>query len=251
MKFFFIVTLVCLLGLRGIQAAESEEKRFIGGWINTIVTGVTDTFNTVVNVITDNVINPVVDGWNTVVDTVTGININEAINTVVDTVWKPIESGVVDAYNQVVSGVSTAVDATGSFITNLVGASTGPTYEVSNPDFCSLRCQSKNSEGATFFYDEPNGCAAKGFVNVGFSQFHRCCDAHNVCLNSKCCTTDCQQHKDACDLDYKRCLRSVCNGIFDFDEQDKCVTQANFISSHASAYKCNPNEVRNRKLCIC
>ena len=239
------------------KSFNEKDKRFLFGGISII----TDTFTNIISTITDTVINPVVDvvnngintigsGINTAINTITAINVNDAWNAVVDVVWKPVENTAVDIWGQATGGVSTIVDNVGNFITILTGGATGSTGEQQAPDFCSYKCKAVNQAGVEFFYDQPNGCASKGFSQLPYN-FNSCCDSHNYCLNTRCCTTDCQQFKDNCDMDYKRCLRAVCSNLSDFDEMDKCISIANLMANTAGTNKCNVNESRNRKLCIC
>lgn len=259
MKKFLLVLLVCFAFAATITEAKSfqngKEKRFFTSWINnainTIGNAITDAgnaiVNNVINPVINNVVNPVVDVVGGAINTIGNININDVLNTV----WKPIESTAVDAFNQAVNGVNTVVDAVGNIVSSLSGSGSGGQPGQPEPDFCNLRCQAKNQNGDIFFYDQVNGCTSKGFASVPYSGFNTCCDLHNQCLNSKCCTSNCQTLKDDCDVEYKRCLRTVCNAISNFDLADKCIAQANAVSSYASASKCNPSESRNRKLCIC
>jgi hypothetical protein len=269
MKIIFLALIATLLLSSQSDAKSFEEdtkdKRFLGS----VISGITSVINTVSTGINNVIINPIVDvvnvigdgintginvigdGINTVINTLGGINVNDVWSTVVDVVWNPVQNTVVDIYDQAVGGISTAADAVGNFITIItggVGSGTVPGQE--DPDFCSYRCKAVNNAGTEFFYDQPNGCPSKGYSQLPYN-FNMCCDSHNYCLNTKCCTTECQQLKDNCDSDYKRCLRGVCSGLSNFDEQDKCINLANLMAGQASSGKCNPGENRNRKLCIC
>lgn len=263
MKIIFLALVATLLISTQLDAKsfqdETENKRFLGSIINTITSGITSVVDTVTNVIVNPIVdivntgvNVIGDGINTAINALGGLGgtITDAWNTVVDVVWNPVQNTVVDLYDQAVGGISTAVDAAGNLITVLIGGTSGTTQDQQQPDFCSYRCKAVNQAGTEFFYDQPNGCAAKGFSPLPYN-FNSCCDSHNYCLNTRCCTTECQQLKDDCDTDYKRCLRSVCSGIANFDEQDKCVNLANLVAGTASSSKCNADEKRNRKLCIC
>jgi hypothetical protein len=251
MKIFLFALISFALISTQIEAKSftqnENDKRFLGGWINNVINTVTDAVTSVYTTVVDNVINPVVDGVNTAINTIGGINVNNLLDSFVDTVWKPVQNTVVDGYNQVVGGVNTAVDAVGNIVSSLGGSSESGQPE---PDFCNLRCKAVDKAGSEYYYDQSNGCVSKGFSALPYN-FNSCCDNHNMCLNSKCCTSECQTLKNDCDLNYKRCLRSICSRIDDFDDMDKCTNLANVVSNYANSSGCNPNESRNRKLCIC
>jgi hypothetical protein len=125
-----------------------------------------------------------------------------------------------------------------------------------NQDYCAVTCQSRvesNGQVLEYWFDRSNGCSSKGFFDNQFRMFDHCCDLHNTCLNSRCCTTnDCQYQKDECDLQYNTCLRNVCRQFYDNEAQfNQCqANSANVVATEMNN-KCRMPTSQNRKLCYC
>jgi hypothetical protein len=82
--------------------------------------------------------------------------------------------------------------------------------------------------------------------------FDTCCDEHNQCLNSRCCTSDCQDLKNECDQKYNSCTRNKCKPYYDEEiEFQKCQIRGAYLVSAARNRTCNPQLTQNRKLCYC
>jgi hypothetical protein len=117
---------------------------------------------------------------------------------------------------------------------------------------CFIRVIMKG-EPKDFFYDQPNGCIAKGVNDNDVNSFFgTCCDNHNRCLNAQCCTNNCQELKNACDEEYFKCTRSACKPLYDDEIKFyTCQAKASYMVSGARNNTCKPGETTNRKLCRC
>jgi hypothetical protein len=131
-------------------------------------------------------------------------------------------------------------------------------YQPQQPqyvDFCDLTCRSRftiNGEKKDFFFDKSNGCISKGFTGPRADVFNQCCDEHNQCLNSKCCTNNCQELKQDCDRQYEACTKQVCSRfIHDNTKFLECFGDGITIRNANAAINCNAQHTRNRKLCYC
>ena len=227
-----------------------HNKRFlgsIGSWIN------------------NNIINPVVDGINTGIDVISGgINtgidaITGGINSVINTIADPFNSFINTMSglpNTVVNAVNDAVDFLKEQAMNVVMlvVQPGQPGQPAQQDLCQTTCfQRINYQGQTtdYYFDRPNGCISKGFVGLD-STFNSCCDKHNQCLNSKCCTDDCQKLKNECDMEYDVCMKQLCvQFIADNNKFYSCLATGSYIASTAVNKTCSATTTSSRKLCYC
>jgi len=227
--------------------SPNEGKRFlgsIGSWIN------------------NNVINPISGGITTVIDTISG-----GVNTVINTISDPF-AGFLGSLQNVAGQVSnTLTDAVNSAINtikdqsltliNMASAIIFPNGAAQAPtqDPCATTCFQRinyNDQVTDYYFDRPNGCISKGFIDKSVAVFDECCDKHNTCLNSKCCTTDCQNLKNQCDTEYDTCLKSKCVPyIADNVQFYSCLGRGAFMASIAVNRTCSTTLTVNRKICYC
>lgn len=136
---------------------------------------------------------------------------------------------------------------------NVIFPSGGQQGPVEDP--CQTTCfQRVNYQGQNndYYFDRANGCISKGFIDPSVSIFNSCCDEHNRCLNSRCCTNDCQAFKNECDLQYNSCLKKNCvQFIADDTLFYTCLARASFVASTAVNKTCSTTLSQNRKLCYC
>jgi hypothetical protein len=130
------------------------------------------------------------------------------------------------------------------------GGAQGPTQ-----DPCATTCFQRinyNDQVTDYYFDRPNGCISKGFIDKTVAVFDECCDKHNACLNSKCCTTDCQNLKNQCDTEYDTCLKSKCIPYLSDNVQFyTCLGRGAFMASIAVNRTCSTTLTVNRKICYC
>jgi hypothetical protein len=233
MKYLIIALalyVICFSATHARIVENNSEKRFLGSvtsWIN----------NNVINPINNHVINPISSGINTV----TGEIGNFFTNT------------IPDQFNNVVNQIKDPI----LNVANIIGGIFFP-YQPQQPqyvDFCDLTCRSRftiDGKETDFFFDKPNGCISKGFTGPRADVFNQCCDEHNQCLNSKCCTNNCQELKQECDTQYEACTKQVCfKFIHDNAKFMECIGDGVTISNAAKSAVCNAEHTRNRKLCYC
>ena len=150
---------------------------------------------------------------------------NNIVNPINNHVINPISENVINPISNLINGSGNGLGG--------------------NQDFCTLQCSSKvniSNNDVEFFFDRPNGCKSKGFLQNEFKSFDNCCDEHNVCLNSHCCTTDCENIKNECDKQYYTCLRSICFQLINnADQLSVCEARSNVLLKTA----------KDKKLCYC
>lgn len=270
MKFSFtILSLIVLLGCWAVifssatpitsdEITSSSQKRFlgsVGGWISGAVGSVVDAVN-------DNVIQPI----SGVVGTgVSGINnIVGVVSQGVTTIKDPIV-GFVNSISHASSSLSSTVISTintimkpTQLVANLVLSQIVPTAsnQQGDVDLCKEECFSRvnvnNQLNDYYFNQGDNGCISKGYLDAEYTEFDSCCDAHNLCLNARCCTNDCQVLKNECDKAFETCTREKCvPHISDTDRFWTCMGRGARISSSAVNSTCDPTETRSRRLCYC
>lgn len=161
-------------------------------------------------------------------------------NWINDNIVKPIVNPVVD---HVINPIG-----------NLIGVGGGGNQ---NEDLCAKACVNKvklsENNVAEFFLDRSHGCVSKGFLPTEYKSFDKCCDAHNYCLSSQCCTNDCQSRKDACDMTMFDCMREdVCFHLYHDKEQYKnCMGRVDLVMKQLKVLDCNQGFTQNKKLCYC
>ena len=248
MKYLLLLVLCCAIVSCQARATNDQfvNKRFIGsigGWIN----------NNIINPINNNIINPITGG------------ITSVINTIAD----PLQSfgntlqnlfGQVDTFfsqtlgNAVNNAINSIKDTAGQVINIVQALFNGGTY-TGQQDPCAMTCFQRinyNGEVKEYYFDQPNGCISKGYIDPSVKMFDSCCDKHNQCLNSKCCTTDCQALKNDCDTEYDSCLKSTCIPfISDNTQFYTCLARGALIASVAVNQSCTASITVNRKLCFC
>ncbi|CAF0858214.1 unnamed protein product [Brachionus calyciflorus] len=215
-------------------------KRFLGSvtsWINNnIVNPITSGFNTVVNTISD----PLASFGNqlsSIVGTVDNFFSNTLVNAVNDA-FTTIKDQSLDLYNMAASFI---------FSTNPVNDAPADPCQTT----CFQRINYQN-QLTDYYFDRPNGCISKGFLDPSVEVFNSCCDQHNSCLNSRCCTNDCQSFKNDCDTQYNNCLKQSCvQFIVDDVKFYTCLARASYVASSAVNRTCSTTITQNRKLCYC
>ena len=108
-----------------------------------------------------------------------------------------------------------------------------------------------NNTVIDYVYDKPNGCMSKGLLNTDLNEFNDCCDEHNKCLNSQCCTTNCEELKETCDLEFLTCLNSQCKNYDKNEEKLRCYSSAIKLHNSITDKKCKKDLNKNRKICLC
>ena len=259
---FCLITAECRSSSFPTEDEHSTNKRFlgsIGSWIN------------------NNIINPIGSGINTVIDVVGGgINtvidaVGGGINNVINTISDPLAQfgnmlqGVLNSVddffsntltNAVNDAINTIRDETINIV-NMVSNVIFPSGGNQPPaqDACQTTCFQRvnyNGQLTDYYFDRPNGCISKGIIDPHVSVFNSCCDKHNQCLNSKCCTTDCQNLKNQCDTEYDTCIKSSCvQYISDNTQFYTCLARGAYVASLAVNRTCSATITANRKICYC
>ncbi|RNA24631.1 DNA polymerase [Brachionus plicatilis] len=247
MKFFILsiilgFTLISVLDTKTVKHDHEshKEKRFLGSvtsWINNnIIDPVTSGVNNVVNAISD----PLASFGNQL-QGIAGSMDNFFSNTLVDAVNTAFDK----IKDQSISIYHMAVDF--FFPTGENGSVLG--------DPCNTVCFQRinyQNKLVDYFFDRPNGCISKGFIDPSVNVFNSCCDQHNYCLNEKCCTNNCQTLKNDCDTKYNNCLKQKCTEfIFDDVQFYTCLARASYIASSAVNRTCSTTINQNRKICYC
>lgn len=233
---------------KSFQNEQNTDKRFlgsIGSWIN----------NNIINPITDNVINPITGGVTSVINTIVDplVSFGNQLQNVVNSVDNFFSQTLVGAVN-------TAIDTIKDQTLNVVNMAANVIFPSGNgqstvPDPCQTTCFQRvnyQDQNTDYYFDRDNGCISKGYIDSNLKIFDSCCDAHNRCLNSRCCTTECQNLKNECDTEYNNCLKKSCvQFIVDDTKFYTCLARGSFIASAAVNKTCNPQLTQNRKICYC
>jgi hypothetical protein len=242
MKLIAIVLISAMLVLANARTyiqQESEtiaEQRFWGS---------------VTNWVNQNIVKPIEQVVTSGVNTVTN-----AFNSIADPVaalFNSASASLVDTINQAINWVKETSVSVYNMASSIFYPSSGNQVQVTDP--CQSTCfQRINYNGAIndYYFDKPNGCISKGFVDPSLKEYDSCCDEHNACLNSKCCTNNCQLDKNDCDTKYDTCLKSKCVlYISDNTKFYTCLAKAAAIAQYAVNRTCNAAITTNRKICYC
>jgi hypothetical protein len=256
MKYLIATILIAVLIVSG-QARSTEKgeqeinKRFlgsIGSWIN----------NNIIDPINQNVINPITTGINNIIEPISS-GINDALNTIANPLqnfYNQIDNFFSNTLNSAINSALDAIKDTAGQVVNVVNTIfNGNQGTYTGQDPCTMTCFQRvnyNGQQLDYYYDRPNGCVSKGYVDSSVAMFNSCCDKHNECLNSKCCTTGCQSLKNDCDTEYDTCLKNTCvQFISDNAKFYTCLARGALIASVAVNQTCTPSLSVNRKLCFC
>ena len=284
---YFLISLLLIISINFLQSNarsynqdgfEYGNRRFLGSvtsWFNdNVINPISGGITTGINAINDNVINPIGSGITTGINTLSNLvtdTIPNGLNTAVNTIADPFISfgnmlqsvvGTVGNFfsNTLVNAVSDAVNTIKDQALNVVDLVSGIIFPNADQpghenDACETTCISRinlNDKITEYSFDKPNGCISKGFIDSSVNIFDECCDAHNRCLNSKCCTNDCQKYKNECDSAFEMCTKQVCLPLYlDNMKFYPCLAKGSYLASSAVNRTCHPNATRNRKLCYC
>jgi hypothetical protein len=285
MKHFLFITLIFFVLVLAFEArsfsqdgSENSNRRFLGSvtsWFNdNVINPISGGINTGINAINNHVINPIGSGITTGINTLNNFftdTIPSGLNTALNTISDPFISfgnmlqGVVGTVgdffsNTLVNAVNDALNTVKDQALNVVDLVSGILFPNNNQpghenDACQATCISRinlNNQVTEYSFDKANGCISKGFIDPSVKIFDDCCDAHNKCLNSKCCTDDCQKYKNECDSDFEMCTKQVCLPFYlDNLQFYPCLAKGSYLASSAVNRTCNPNTTKNRKLCYC
>ena len=254
LKYFLIVSLIafCAQG-RTID----ENKRFLGS-IGNIINQIVKPIENLVKPITG-IVNPIVDALKPIIDinNVVIKPITDIAGNVITQIVDPLKQVVNAITNQVIDPIKHIVAIVTNPIAIITGGGSGNNQGPNSVDYCNTVCYSRvNFQDVVtdFYFDRSNGCKSKGLMSDEIKKFDTCCDKHNQCLNSKCCTGDCQGLKDSCDDEYADCMDDRCQQIFNVNknrqERSECLQVSEALRSASSAQKCTTQTV-NRKICFC
>jgi len=162
---------------------------------------------------------------------------------------------VVNAVNDSIHFIKTHAINVADVVGSILFPQGGSGVSLQNEDACKATCSIRiniNGQTQDFYFDQPNGCITKGFLDPTLDIFNSCCDKHSQCLNAKCCTNDCQALKNECDAEFEKCNKEVCLPLFHDNLQFyPCLARGAYIASSAVNRTCNSNSIKNRKLCYC
>lgn len=273
MKYILLAILLgaCLFSVCQADETNFQQKRFLGSvwnWIN----------DNVIQNINNHVINPVVDGINVGIETVVG-GVNNVVNVVVDGVNTAVNViadpfvqfgneflSVIGAVNNffavtLTDAVSNAVNSVAEHTLMVINIASlifnpGQNNQGQEQDPCATTCFTRvlvDNVPTDLYFDQPNGCLAKGIRDPEVeTYFADCCNQHSACLNSKCCTDNCQELKNQCDEQYLDCYRDACYPYY----KDKvkfytCSAYGSTLVSMSRNRTCSTTTKVNRKVCFC
>jgi hypothetical protein len=253
-KLLLITLLVGVLGSVNCEINQ-DNARFIGSIGNLINNNIIKPIKDVGEQIGGGIIdavNLIGNGANQVIGGISGVGISVS-DFFTGTLPSSVQAAIGAVKNQLEDVPNMALIVLGT----VLNGGKLPTGEAP-PDPCKSTClqQFKERETGnllTYYFDKPYGCISKGTTSPETQIFDDCCNKHNECLNSRCCTTDCQELKNDCDRKYSRCMNTLCFPLNELSNDDftACLAVANIMLEQSVKRTCNIGTNIERKICYC
>ncbi|KAL7286057.1 hypothetical protein TKK_0019665 [Trichogramma kaykai] len=125
-------------------------------------------------------------------------------------------------------------------------------FDAAVEEHCDFQCPSGASPKADWNHKpQSNGCGSLGFEidqqYLPLEEMTRCCNAHDICYDT------CNQDKDKCDLEFKRCLYRYCDGYQQSAAAivNACKAAAKLLHTGTTALGCKSYLDAQRQACYC